>query len=512
MIQKRREHRILLSGLLLMSLILACICPASAFPIRVATITPSPPEVTQAPPVTGLAAPFNIDWNDRSLFQMNLSSTYQNILSGLPYASIYHIAFNLSDPPEQINGLEEVRYTNAENVNLSEVDFAVFPEILGGTITINDFQLDGQKIPVTHKNGIMRVPLRKTLQPGKSIVFHIEFTVTVPTQGGSYYYGIFGYNDSILSLAQAYPTILVYNEQGWNNKTPDLSGDPLFSDISFYLVSVDAPKNLTLVASGVEVQRSATSTRQQMLFADGPARDFYLAASSDFHKVTEKAGEWTVNSYTTTPLDAYAQDALKDAEAALQDYSRRYAPYPYTEFDVAPIQTSAGGVEYPGMTVISEDVYTNSQYLDGVIAHEVGHQWFYNLVGNETQNQPWLDEALAQFLSWQYFLDDHGSQAAQSLLSEFQGNWDSIKDKPIPIGEAVSAYTSQEYVAIVYGRGPLFIMALRQQMGIPAFDRFMSDYVHALAWQVSTTDTFEQLAAKDCGCNLMPLFKQWVTP
>ncbi len=453
-----------------------------------------------------------MDWNDRSPFKKNLAVASQAILSGLPGASVYHIAFNLSDPPTQIEGMEEVRYTNTENAALNEVDFAVFSEILGGSITIVNFELDGVPMQVTHKNGIMRVPLKTPLQPGTSITFHIEFAVTVPDQGGGYYYGIFGYNDSILSMAQAYPTILVYDEQGWNNKTPDLNGDPLFSDTSFYLVSVNASKNLTLVASGVEIQRSETGDRQQVLYADGPARDFYLAASQDFHKKSEKVGEITVNSYTISRLDVFGQEALDDARNALEDFSHRYSTYPYTEFDVAPIVTSAGGVEFPGMTVIAEEVYGGGPFMEDVIAHEVGHQWFYNLVGNETQREPWLDESLAQFVTWQYFLDEHGSQAAQSFQAEIQGNWDSIQDKKIPIGEPVSGYTAQEYVAIVYGRGPFFFMALRQQIGQASFDSLMSDYPVTFAWKIATTDSFKQLAEKHCNCNLTPLFNEWVTP
>ncbi len=137
--------------------------------------------------------------------------------------------------------MEEILYTNTENVVLEEVDFAVFSEILGGSISINNFSLDGQSLSPAIQKGVMRVPLPRPLQPGNSVTFHIEFSVTVPTLGGDYYYGIFGYNDSILSLAHAYPTILVYNEQGWNSQEPDLDGDPLFSDTSFYLVSINAP-------------------------------------------------------------------------------------------------------------------------------------------------------------------------------------------------------------------------------------------------------------------------------
>jgi hypothetical protein len=512
-------HKRLLLLMLILFLSLGCSCSLSEFPIGGATSTAPRSIPTTSPQLTTIVslpsatgAPFNINWDDRSPFEKNLSPSSLGILSGLPGASIYHIAFYLSDPPTQVNGLEEIRYINTENVDLTEVDFAVFSEILGGSITINALSLNGQPVSAEHQNGIMRVPLPEPLHPNESVTFHIEFVVTVPAKGGNYYYGIFGYNDSILSLAHAYPTILVYNDQGWNNQVPDLDGDPLFSDTSFYLVSVNAPKSLTLVASGVEIEHLETANRQQVLYADGPARDFYLVASSDFHKRTGKAGDVTVNSYTLPRLDAYAQSALETAEAAIEDFSQRYAPYPYSEFDIAPIETSAGGVEFPGMTVVATDVFGAGNFLEVVVTHEVGHQWFYNLVGNETQQQPWLDESLAEFVTWQYYLDVHGQQGAQEYQDEMHATWDSLNDEKIPIGMPVSSYTSQEYVAIVYGRGPFFFLALRQQIGQQTFDNLMHNYTQTFAWKIATADDLKQLSEKQCGCNLTPLFAEWVTP
>jgi hypothetical protein len=500
-------------------LLLACICPLSTLPLMPSAptpqslpATPTPEKTTTPPPVSQTETPFTLAWEDRSPFEKNLVSSYQSILKGLPGASIYHIAISISDPPTQVEGVEEIRYTNTEKVSLSEVDFAVFPEILGGSISIDRLTVDSQSFSATHQNGLMRIPLAVPLHPDESITFHIEFRIIVPTLGGDYYYGIFGYNDGILSLAHVYPTILVYNEQGWNNQSPDLDGDPLFSDISFYLVSIDAPADLMLVASGVEVNRQETTDRQRVLFADGPARDFYLAASKNFAKQTEKIGETTFTSYAPANLSQYAKSAIKAAEAAIDDFSRRYAPYPYTEFDIVPIVTSAGGVEFPGMTALGEHIYNQSDFLEAVVAHEVAHQWFYNLVGNETQMQPWLDESLAQYVSCQYYLDKNGEQAEQSCLNAMQSRWDRLTDQKIPIGKPVSAYTSDEYGAIVYGRGPFFFVALREQIGQVAFDGLLHDYAISFAWEIATTDSFKQLAEFHCNCNLTPLFTEWVYP
>ena len=507
----------LLPFFLVASFLLACNMLVKPFVSPTPAPRPLSPSVTKTPvPLPSLApqteAPFNIAWDDRSLFRQNLTSSAQSILEGLPGASIYHIALSITDPPTYVSGVEDVRYTNQESVALTEVDFAVFSEILGGSITINNVTLDDQPVAVTRHAGLLIVPLTMPLQPGESVIIHAEFEVIVPAQGGGFYYGIFGYNDGILSLAHAYPTILVYNDKGWNNHMPDLDGDPLFSDTSFYLVSVDAPADLVLVASGTEIARSEAAGRQRVLYANGPARDFYLAASSAFIKQSETIGELTVNSYSPASLNQYAQSALKTAETAIADFSHRYAPYPYTEFDIVPIITSAGGVEFPGLTAIAKNVISGSDFLEIIVTHEVGHQWFYNLVGNATQDQPWLDESLAEFVTWQYYLDQDGTQGAQSYQDEMQFTWDMLNDEKIPIGLPVSGYTSTGYEAIVYGRGPFFLLALRDRMGQATFDNFMSNYTQRYEWSIATAADFQQTAEQTCSCDLTPLFNEWVNP
>ena len=357
-----KRRAVLFTGLVTLG-ILACICtiPSLSFPTPTvkSPVTTIAPVVSSSPPapVDTDAAPFNLNWEDNSPFAAALTTSYQAIPDELTGASRYHLAISLSNPPSSLSGVEEVRYTNQEDSPLEKVEFAIFAEILGGSIQVHDPMVDSQPVDAIHRAGILTVPLAMPLEPGQSVIIHLEFEVSIPTQGGGYYYGIFGYNDDILSLAHFYPTVLVYDQDGWNDTLPDLDGDPLFSDSSFYLVSVDAPADLVLVASGTEIQRSDGASRQRVLYADGPARDFYLAAAPGLVKLSETAGEVTVNSYAPNEDRASAQRALDYAIAGIQEFSQRYVSYPYTEFDVVPIVTGAGGVEFPGMTAVAKNIY-----------------------------------------------------------------------------------------------------------------------------------------------------------
>ena len=71
---------------------------------------------------------------------MDLSASEHSVLNELDGASIYHIEFNIADDLQHITGVEEVRYTNNEDVALGEVQFHLFPNLLGGEMTVSSFE------------------------------------------------------------------------------------------------------------------------------------------------------------------------------------------------------------------------------------------------------------------------------------------------------------------------------------------------------------------------------------
>jgi aminopeptidase N len=76
----------------------------------------------------------------------------------------------------------------------------------------------------------------------------------------------------------------------------------------------------------------------------------------------------------------------------------------------------------------------------------------------------------------------------------------------------VAEYSGQEYGAIVYGRGPLFFVALREKMSTETFDAFLKEYTETLSWGVATPEFLQSLAEKHCSCDLDATFNEWVYP
>jgi len=464
--------------------------------------------------------PLETPWEDRSIFKPGLVASEQSVLDELDTASIYHIEFKIEDDLYHLTGTEEVRYTNAETVPLNEVRFRLFPNILGGEMMISNLKVSGE--PVTPKyeleDSLMAVPFSSPLEPGQSLIIQMEFTVTVPQTLESNY-GVLAYADDVLALAHAYPMIAVYDDEGWNAEIPPQSGDVTYADASFYIVRVSAPKEEMLVTSGREVSRDEAGQAQTLTVASGPARDFYLVASPKYAAVSQTFGEVTIHSYAAKGFEDGAHMALEVASKAIEDFSAHYAPYPYTEFDIVSTPTLALGIEYPGMIAITSRIYDvnndyrgvpASIYMESTVAHEAGHQWFYNLVGDDQLDDPWLDESLTQFATLQYFSDEHGPSGEEGFRKSLEGRWENVGKADIPIGLPVAAYSGQEYGAIVYGRGPLFFVALRDKMGKEVFDQFIKDYTETLSWDISTPETLKAIAEQHCSCDLTSLFEEWV--
>ena len=500
---------------------------ATARPQATATLAPGLP-AKPAPAATGTADAaaavstlFGLAWDDRAAFAQGLIASEQGALADLATASVYHIDLHIDDSLAQATGRLEVRYTNRETAALEEIVFRLFPNLTGGSMTVTNLRVDGA--PVTpgyaQEDSVLFVPLPEALQPGQQAVISMDFDVVVPTDAASSNYGTFAYLEDVLALAHAYPMIAVYDDEGWNREIAPPDGDVVYADASFYRVQVTAPARLTVVTSGTTLAQQQVDERQVLTVVAGPARDFYLAASPNYRVVSRQVGETLVNSYAPARLKSSAREVADVAAQALESLTARFGPYPYRELDLVSTATSALGVEYPGIIAITDDIYGRAfgQYLESTVAHEVAHQWFYNVVGNDQVDEPWLDEALTQYATLLYFGDQHGPAGAEAFRASLQGRWEHSDGAKIPVGLPVAAYSEDgqypgTYGSIVYGRGAIFFEALAEVMGQEAFDAFLVDYVQTHRWGIATAESLRALAEQHCGCDLEPLFQEWIYP
>ena len=414
-------------------------------------VTPvAAPAIAQAIQPTTVPVRLSDLAQDGSIFRKGLIKTEQAALEKLAGATVYTIEIQIADDLLSLKGQQHIRYTNREDKPRSEIYFQLFPNALGGKSTLSGVSVDGQAVSPAYefKESAARISLPTPLPPGKQAVVQRDFQVQMPQkmQGN---YGSFGYFEGVLVLDSFYPVIPVYDQTGWNVQFPPPNADTSFFDASFYVVRVSAPEKLVLVASGVRIDQPREGNRQSVTFAAGPARDFYLAASERFIAASDTLGETTINSYAFAERKEGAQLALRVAKNALKDYGARFGEYPYTELDVVSTPMLALGIEYPGLVGITLREYDLNSRISGMpaqvalestVAHEIGHQWFYNVVGNDQIDEPWLDESVTQYVTGLYYLDQYGEAGARSYRDSWNARWDRVKRAPMPIGLPAAEY------------------------------------------------------------------------
>jgi aminopeptidase N len=432
--------------------------------------------------------------------------------------TVYHLRFEIGDPATEIEGLARIRFTNDAVEPTGEIPLFLYPNLTPGRFETESVVVNGVAVEpqVGGSTSRLEVPLPGALESGETVTIEIDYHITLPlTEEGEY--GGLGLCGGVLSLAYCYPMIPA--RDGWNHPLPVPYGDFLYNPVSFYLVEVSMPEEYILAAPGVELGSRRVDGRREILFAMGPSRDLYLALSPEFEVLSEKVGQTEIRSFARKQEETASRRALSAAAAALWSFGERFGAYPYRTLTLVSVPFASYGLEFPGIFINARRLYDSSQSYGGVpapvllestTAHEVAHQWFYGSVGNDQLLEPWLDEAPTQYATWLYYLDRYGSSSARGFFQSFQDRWDRVGRAEIPIGRPVGAYESNEYGAIVYGRGPLFVHALSQRMGEEAFSRFLKDYCRSFEWAIVGSSDFEQAAEGACGCELDELFDQWV--
>ena len=105
------------------------------------------------------------------------------------------------------------------------------------------------------------------------------------------------------------------------------------------------------------------------------------------------------------------------SSAASDVYKRQLwnGDYPYNQVTAVDGTISAGGgMEYPNVTVIGAS--GSDSGLETVIVHEVGHNWFYGILGSNERENAWMDEGINSFNETRYMVTKYGEDNSISFL------------------------------------------------------------------------------------------------
>jgi len=461
-------------------------------------------------------------------FEQALAPGFRDEANDFPNATRYNLDLVLDVERARLSGDQQISYTNTESVALESIYLRLFPNTsgYGGGMSIASVDIDGE--PVSPESSLegsaLRVPLQAPLQPGAQVDLSLSFELALPTrhhpassQEPSDGYRQLGLYDGVAALANAYPVIPVYDDEGWNVELAPSYGDAVFSDAAFYDVQLTAPSTMTVVASGTcrPVEEKTTTTTWSC--AAALMRDFNAVASGAFRTVSEEVEGVTVNSVFYAGHEQGGRAALDFASQALELFARKIGSYPFAELDVVETPTLAGGIEYPGLVVINESYYDSGQgvsdRMEWVVVHEVLHQWWYGVVGNDQVDEPWLDEALVQYCTALYYEEVYGEEALDIVVdTSFRQAYEELKEtgRDRPVGLPVAAYPRRDYAPVVYQKGPLYFHNLRQEVGEDVFWEILRTYFQRHRYGIARPEDWLTAVEAVTGSQYQPLYNAWI--
>jgi hypothetical protein len=350
----------------------------------------------------------------------------------------------------------------ARNVSGGDIDRIELNTVmlrLGG-MRLTEVSVDGVAAAARADDQTIVVPLGGILPDGASATIRVRFTATLRSSvGGSSW--LFTRANGIVNLYRWIPWISRVTPFDRPNH-----GDPFVTPVSRSVrVTYITDVRMKLAATGTRVSVSADGLTQ--VYEASNVRDITATAAADYRSMSATVGDTVVRVYYRSGAPARAM--LDAATNALAKLEARLGPYPYPVLKIA--QTAGGyGMEGPGVAWIPTGVSaSNLRYL---VTHEVAHQWFYGIVGNDQARAPFADEAPADM-------------AARYVL----GLRRSPRCAAAALDKTIYRYSEACYYEQVYIGGGNLLDDARKKMGTTNFWAAIRRYLAENRWQLSTTRT-----------------------
>ncbi len=442
--------------------------------------------------------------------------------SPTPYSPIsstawprYTITATLDYQRHHLDVQERIDYANRTGDTLPEIVLNVFPNHDADVFTLSSLSLEFGAGPVTTDHTLedmtLRVPLPKELAPGQVATLFLDFALDLPyiDPASSFTTGSLGWSEQAADVGHWYPALAPFLAgEGWYTFAYHSVGDPYVMEEADYQIQIHAPDGVIVAGTGSE-QRDGNIWR----YSISQARSFAFAASDQYLTHTTETDGIAVTSYYFPDHADAGVDVARFAAEALQTYGDLFAVrYPYAEYRVAETEF-AGGMEFSGVSFLGSlwyDTYAGGvrSQLVSLLAHEVSHQWWYGMVGNDQVKEPWLDEALATYSGLEFY--------QLRYLDDYQWAWGFEVWNYEPSGRidaSIYEFDDQKsYMNAVYRRGALFLADLRNAMGDDAFYAFLRDYCQTQSHTMSRHGDFFSIVSRHSDHDLSPLLEEYLIP
>ena len=351
-----------------------------------------------------------------------------------------------------------------------------------GDIVFTEILSDGQALTYVLEEidkNILNVALIKPLKAGYSVKIEMKYQIKIPN-----IHHRFGYGENTINLGNFYPILCVIENGKFVIQPYSSNGDPFYSDLANYKVVITHPSSYKIANTGIKTEEKVINetTKQTSMLAK-TVRDFCLVLSDKFEVIEQKVGKTNMLYYYYD--DENYENSLKAAVDSLKTFSNLIGEYPYETLSVVKTNFVHGGMEYPNIVYISDIIDNYEDYLN-VIIHEIAHQWWYGIVGNNSYKYGWLDEGLTEYTTALFYeinpsynikKEDiiKNALAAYNLFQQVYEQIFGTVDTSLTrtLGEF---RTEPEYVYMAYVKAMLLFDELRSLIGDRAFFRSLKHY------------------------------------
>ncbi|WP_405962629.1 M1 family metallopeptidase [Streptomyces sp. NBC_00723] len=334
----------------------------------------------------------------------------------------------------------------------------------------------------------LRIALPKPLARGARTAVAFDVSITVPERNAR-----FGREGAHRFLGNALPVLAVHDAKGWHLDPYVALGESFYALTSDFRVRLDHPSALKVPTTGHTRTLPGGPGRTVTLGVADRVRDFAWAAGPFRTAAQTTPGGVRVKSYWAADTPAAGVRLTRaDAVAAIDRFGREFGRYPYGEVDLVMTPGFGGGMEYPGLVLLG----TTEE--GGAVVHELAHQWWYGIVGNDEYTSPWLDESFAQYANARFYGWETGD-----CWSDVYWPDDSAALT------ASMAYWSQHRGTyhLVYTAGPCALADLERVLGADTMARLLERYAREHWYGVSTTADFKKAAQSMTDEDLRPFWE-----
>lgn len=297
-------------------------------------------------------------------------------------------------------------------------------------------------------------------------------------------------------------------------------------------VTITTEKGITVLGNMPVKQQTVEDDRLVTTFATTPRMSTYLLAwvVGDLHRktATTKSGI-EVNVWATPAQQPDSLDFALDMATRTIEFFNDYfgIPYPLPKSDhVALPDFSAGAMENWGLVTYREIALladpssasiSSKQYVALVVAHELSHQWFGNLVTMRWWNNLWLNESFATLMEyvavnalypdWNMWLEFSSSETILALQRDSLDGVQAVQTDVHHPDEISTLFDG----AIVYAKGARLLRMLQQYVGNEAFQAGLKRYFETHAYQNTESDDLWQAIAHASGQDIAAFMNKWIS-